>query len=80
MGFDMADGSVRVHTESDLCFGSGYCKQIAPNIFATDADGVVTLPAASDGDTVTVSEADVAAVKEAVSTCPSGAIAISGTS
>jgi len=76
----MADGSVRVQADADVCFASGFCSRIAPTIFSPDPDGVVTLPGALDGEGVVVSGADVAAAKEAASACPSEAITVTDTS
>ena len=61
--------TLRVAADRDVCIGAGMCVLPAPGVFdQSDADGLVEVLVDTPG------EADVAAVREAVKLCPSGAL------
>ncbi len=60
---------MRVTADRDVCIGAGMCVLTAPAVFdQSDADGLVEVLVDRP------SEADAAAVREAVKLCPSGAL------
>ena len=59
---------MRVTADRELCVGSGQCEMLAPDVFEVDDDGAVQLLQEEPGDS--------AAVRDAVSQCPTGAIAV----
>jgi len=59
---------MRVAVDRELCVGSGQCELLAPDVFEVDDDGAVRLLQQEPGDG--------AAVRDAVSQCPTGAIAV----
>ena len=59
---------VHVHADRDVCIGSGMCVMTAGAVFDQDDDGIVVL--------LDEHPADLAAVREAVANCPSGALSI----
>jgi ferredoxin len=66
-----AYGAERVSAERDRCVGAGHCVLAAPAVFdQDDEDGLVLvldeMPSASQSD----------AVRDAVWTCPSGALTL----
>jgi ferredoxin len=62
--------SVRVVADRDVCIGAGICVLTAPAVFDQTDDGLVdVLVEAPD-------EADEAAVRAAVTLCPSGALRV----
>ncbi len=50
-----------------LCSGFGSCAELAPDVFAVDAEGLVTLRTGTSSD---------ATVLDAASSCPMGAISV----
>jgi ferredoxin len=59
---------MRVRADRELCVGSGQCELLAPEVFEVDDDGAVrVLQEESD---------DEGAVRDAVSQCPTGALAL----
>lgn len=58
--------SARIEVDSEICYGTGSCATLAPEIFGINEDGVVELldPSAGDGEEV----------RQAIRECPSGAI------
>ncbi len=59
---------MRVTADRELCVGSGQCELLAPDVFEVDDDGAVrVLQERPD---------DAAAARDAVSQCPTGAIAL----
>lgn len=56
---------MKIAADRDVCIGAGLCVVTAPQVFDQDDDGLVTLLA---------EETDVAAAREAVGLCPSGAL------
>jgi ferredoxin len=60
---------MRIAADRDLCIGAGMCVVSAPAVFdQDDDDGLVVLLAAEPADS------DLAAVREAIALCPSGAL------
>jgi ferredoxin len=59
---------MRVHVDRELCVGSGACEMLAPDVFEVDDDGAVQV--------LQQEPDDEAAVRDAVSQCPTGAIAL----
>ena len=55
-----------IHADRDVCIGAGMCVMAAPGIFAQDEEGLVVVRS----DAVD----DLAAAREAVDLCPSGAL------
>jgi ferredoxin len=63
-------GEVRAAGDREVCIGAGMCVLTAPAVFDQDDDGIVTVLVDD------VAPDDVAAVRRAVSLCPSGALTI----
>ena len=59
---------MRVSADRELCVGSGQCELLAPEVFEVDDDGAVQV--------LQQEPDDEAAVRDAVSQCPTGAIAL----
>lgn len=57
-----------VHADRDVCIGAGMCVLTAGAVFDQDDDGIVVV--------LDENPADVAAVREAVANCPSGALSL----
>jgi len=66
---------VKIVADRDVCIGAGMCVVAAPAVFDQDDDGLVLLIAAGPA-TRDPEGADAAAVREAVSLCPSGALSL----
>ncbi len=60
---------IRVHAERDICIGAGMCVLGADAVFDQDDDGIVVV--------LDERPPDVAAAREAVANCPSGALSLS---
>ena len=58
---------MRVRADRELCVGSGQCELLAPEVFEVDDDGAVRVLEEPD---------DEGAVRDAVSQCPTGALAL----
>ncbi len=66
-----AAGAPLVEADTDVCIGAGQCVMTAPDVFdQRDEDGVVVVL------TPRPAPADVAAAREAVALCPSGALTL----
>jgi ferredoxin len=59
---------VQVHADRDVCIGAGLCVLSAGAVFDQDDDGIVVV--------LDEHPADVAAAREAVDNCPSGALSL----
>lgn len=59
---------VRVRADRDVCIGAGLCVVTAGEVFDQDDDGIVVV--------LDEHPADVAAAREAVANCPSGALSL----
>ncbi|GAA3041057.1 ferredoxin [Streptosporangium longisporum] len=59
---------MRADVERDICIGAGMCVLTAPAVFDQDDDGIVVVL------TEEIAPGDEAAVRRAVTLCPSGAI------
>lgn len=57
-----------VHADRDVCIGAGMCALTAGAVFDQDDDGIVVV--------LDEHPADVAAAREAVANCPSGALSL----
>ena len=60
--------TVRVTADRDVCIGAGMCVLTAPAVFDQTEDGLVEVLVDAP------EEADAAAVRAAVTLCPSGAL------
>ena len=60
----------RVEVDRDRCVGSGTCEALAPAVFEVDDDGVLAVVRAEPG------EADLPDVRDAVTACPTRALAL----
>jgi ferredoxin len=58
----------RVHADRDVCIGAGLCVLTAGAVFDQDDDGIVIV--------LDEHPADVAAARDAVANCPSGALSL----
>ena len=58
----------RVHADRDVCIGAGLCVLTAGAVFDQDDDGIVVV--------LDEHPADVAAARDAVANCPSGALSL----
>ena len=59
---------VHVHADRDVCIGAGLCVLTAGAVFDQDDDGIVVV--------LEERPSDVAAAREAVANCPSGALSL----
>ena len=59
---------MRVTADREVCVGAGQCELLAPEVFEVDDDGAVQV--------LQQEPDDEAAVRDAVSQCPTGAIAL----
>ncbi len=59
---------MKVKVNSDACIGCGACAAICENVFEINDEGLSSVVVD------TVDEADVDAAKEAIESCPTGAI------
>jgi ferredoxin len=59
---------VHVHADRDVCIGAGLCVLTAGAVFDQDDDGIVVL--------LDEHPSDVAAARDAVANCPSGALSL----
>ncbi|HLU56174.1 MAG TPA: (4Fe-4S)-binding protein [Pseudonocardia sp.] len=59
---------MRVRADRDVCIGAGLCVVTAGEVFDQDDDGIVVV--------LDEHPADVAAAREAVANCPSGALSL----
>jgi ferredoxin len=65
---------MRVKVDRELCGGHAMCAIIAPEVFEVDDAGFVVAP---EGDVIEVpADADEVRVREAVVSCPEGALVI----
>jgi ferredoxin len=60
----------RVQVDRGRCVGSGTCEALAPAVFEVDDDGVLAVLRPEPG------EDDLNAVREAVTACPTRALAL----
>ena len=60
----------RVEVDRDRCVGSGTCEALAPAVFEVDDDGVLALLRPQPA------EDDLPEVRDAVSACPTRALAL----
>lgn len=69
---------MRVKVQRDACGGTGLCAELCPSVFAQDPDYVAYVlegGARSDAEEgVAVAPEHVEAVREAASSCPTGAV------
>jgi ferredoxin len=61
---------MKVTVDRSRCTGLGICESIAPGTFEVDDDGTLEIR------TVEISSADLQAVEQAVSSCPTEALSI----
>ncbi|MGY1607009.1 MULTISPECIES: ferredoxin [unclassified Geodermatophilus] len=59
---------MRVSADREVCVGSGQCELLAPDVFEVDDDGAVRV--------LQEHPDDVDAARDAVSQCPTGALAL----
>ncbi len=60
----------RVQVDRDRCVGSGVCESLAPEVFELDDGGVLQVHREEPGPD------DLAAVRDAVQSCPARALAL----
>ena len=60
----------RVEVDRDRCVGSGTCEALAPAVFEVDDDGVLAVLRPEPG------EDDLPDVRDAVTSCPTRALAL----
>ena len=60
----------RIDVDRDRCVGSGTCEELAPAVFEVDDDGVLALLRTQPA------EDDLPDVRDAVSACPTRALAL----
>ena len=60
----------RIEVDRDRCVGSGSCEALAPAVFEVDDDGVLAVLRPEPG------EDDLNDVREAVTACPTRALAL----
>jgi ferredoxin len=60
----------RVEVDRDRCVGSGTCEALAPGVFEVDDDGVLAVLRPEPG------EDDLTEVRDAVTACPTRALAL----
>lgn len=70
----MSGATVRVEIDKDVCMSAEYCVFTAPEVFAVDAQGIVTLAGAPGELVHEVAGAFEERVITAAQQCPSGAI------
>ena len=61
---------MKIQADRDICIGAGNCVLAAQNVFDQDDDAIVVVLQESPDDE------DVEAARNAVGSCPSGALAI----
>ena len=61
---------MRLAVDADLCTGHGRCYALAPAVLSFDDEGYVTIR----GDSVDVPEEHLAAIENAVASCPEQAM------
>jgi ferredoxin len=62
---------MHVEGNRDVCVGAGMCVLTAPDVFAQDDDGIVTVLREQPG------VAEEPAVRQAATLCPTGAVRVS---
>jgi ferredoxin len=65
---------MKVKVDHELCVGHAMCMGIAPDVFEVDDGGFVVAP--GDGVISVPADADEAIVREAVLSCPEGALSV----
>jgi ferredoxin len=70
---EAGDVRLRVVADPDVCIGAGNCAMVAPRVFDLDPDELIVVVL---DENVSPEEAPV--VRDAVTQCPSGAIALQG--
>ena len=63
---------MRVTVDRDRCVGSGTCEALAPAVFEVDDDGVMVILREEPADD------EVSDVRDAVTACPTRALALDG--
>ncbi|MUM24535.1 ferredoxin [Mycobacterium sp. CBMA271] len=69
---------MKVSADADMCFGSGLCARMVPEVFGADSEGIVLVRGADPDGFTTVHGRQVAAVKQVSLACPAGAVTVTG--